>query len=248
MEERFYAEYYEFEDRHWWFLGRRAIVLSLLAAHLPPENGVRRRILDVGTGTGAMLGPLGRFGDTEGIDAEEEAVRACRRRGAANVRHYDGTTIPVDDGTFDVVTVLDVIEHVEDHIALVAEVRRVTRPGGKVMVTVPAFRFLWGPQDEISHHHRRYVRPELRSVLERAGLEIERLSYFNTFLFPPIAAVRLLRRAPASPATARSDFGIGASRTRLNRLLTRVFAGEAALLRHMDMPVGVSLVGVARRP
>jgi len=248
MEQRYYAEYYELEDRHWWFLGRRSVVLGVLTDHLPSRNGGGRRILDVGTGTGAMLEPLGRFGAAEGIDVEEEAVRFCQRRGTTAVRLYDGTTLPFAEATFDVVTALDVIEHVEEQAALMAEIRRVTRPGGKVLVTVPAFRFLWGPQDEISHHHRRYVRGELRSVLEGAGLVIERLSYFNTFLFPPIAAVRLARRGPVAPEQARSDFAIGASRSRLNGMLGRVFAAEAALVRRVDLPFGVSLLGLARRP
>ena len=244
MEQRYYEEYFDVEDRHWWFLGRREVILRLLETSLPTA-GRPSRVLDVGTGTGTMLTHLARFGEAEGVDVEEEAVRLSHRRGATAVRHYDGERLPYDECIFDLVTALDVIEHVDDDEAILREMRRVTRPGGHVLVTVPAFPFLWGGQDEISHHRRRYVRQELRAKLEHAGLQVERVSYFNMLLFPPIAAIRLVRRRRLAATDAHSDFDIPTDA--INGLLARMFAAEARVVSKVDLPFGVSLIALARR-
>jgi 2-polyprenyl-3-methyl-5-hydroxy-6-metoxy-1,4-benzoquinol methylase len=246
MDERFYAEYYEVEDRHWWFLGRREVILRMLAAHLPRLAGGPLRLLDVGTGTGALLRHLERFGEVHAVDVEAEAVRFSHLRGATSVRLYDGTTLPYDDASFDVVTAFDVLEHVPDDSVVLAEMLRVLRPGGTLMVMVPAFPFLWGRQDEISHHYRRYLRSGLGEQVRRAGFQLERLSYFNTLLFAPIAVVRLMRRYTGADVVT-SDFEMTAEGP-VNRLLTRVFAAEARFVARWNLPFGVSLVAVARRP
>lgn len=243
MERDFYRRYFEIEDRHWWFVGRRELFLRLLDRHLGPDAG-GRRVLDVGCGTGTMLGHLARYGSAEGIDASEEAVAFCHERGLDRVRRAEGVPLPFDDASFDLVTALDVIEHADDDGELLRELRRVAKPGGTLLVSVPAFMFLWGPQDEISHHRRRYTRPRLREAVSAAGWTPRRLSYFNTFLFPPIAAVRVLRRErPERPL--RSDFEL-TKPGRLNSLLARVFAAEAPLVDRVDLPFGVSILALAR--
>ena len=151
MEQHYYAEYRAVEDRHWWFLGRRAILLGLLDRHVPVGDPAKR-VLDVGCGTGAMLQQLDRYGTVDGVDADEDAVRFCKGRGLDSVRLLENGSLPFDSGTFDLVTALDVIEHIDDDSAMLAEIHRVLRPGGTFLVTVPAFQSLWGPQDEISHH------------------------------------------------------------------------------------------------
>ncbi len=243
VERDFYAEYYEIEDRHWWFLGRRAIFTRILDRRLGPSDD--RRILDVGCGTGTMVRELARYGRVEGVDADPEAVAFCRERGLRNVRQVDGeAALPFESGSFDLVTALDVIEHVDDDDAMLRELARVLIPGGLLLVSVPAYRFLWGAQDEIAHHKRRYVRPDLRARLEGAALAVERLSYFNTLLFPPIAAIRLLR--PPARGDPRSDFELTRP-GRVNDLLARVLAAEAPLVERFDLPFGVSILGLARR-
>jgi SAM-dependent methyltransferase len=245
MDENFYAEYFEIEDRHWWFLGRRELILRMLSAHLPPTGGGVRRLLDVGTGTGALLRHLERFGEVHAVDVDAEAVRFSHLRGATGVRLYGGTTLPFDDGSFDVVTALDVIEHVADDAAVIAEMHRVLRPGGILLIMVPAFPFLWGRQDEISHHYRRYLRTGLGERVGQAGFQVNRLSYFNTLLFAPIAFVRLARRYTGAEVVS-SDFEM-TSEGPANRLLARVFAAEARFVARWNLPFGVSLVLVGRK-
>lgn len=246
MEERYYSEYFKVEDRHWWFVGRRRIFMRVLDRHLGP--GRSRRILDVGCGTGTMLGRLARYGEPEGMDADAQAVAMCHSRGLERVRHVQSPPLPWEDGSFDLVTALDVLEHADDDRGLLRELTRVTRPGGLVLVSVPAFRWLWGAQDEISHHRRRYVAQELEERVAEAGLELRHLSYFNTLLFPAIAAVRLLRsrRRPASSAV-RSDFELTGP-GRLNDLLGRLFAAEAPAVARLRLPFGVSILALAARP
>ena len=207
MREDFYAEYFRIEDRHWWFVGRRNIVLSMLATHFSRGRDPRTtRILDLGCGTGTMLAHLRRFGDAQGVDADQRAVGFCRARGEERVQLLESQTLPFPDDTFDLVTALDVLEHIEDDGAAMQEVARVLRPGGTLLATVPSYGWMWGAQDEISHHFRRYTAPQLRNLLKQAPFESRRLTYFNTILFPPIAAIRLARRLRPGEAVPRSDF------------------------------------------
>lgn len=245
MRENFYAEYFRIEDRHWWFVGRRQIVLAVLGAHLTPAP--HGRILDFGCGTGTMLGYLRRFGEVEGIDADEHAVRYCHARGQARVQLLDSDALPFPDDSFDLLTALDVLEHIDDDRRSFAEVARILRPGGTFLATVPSYPWMWGVQDEISHHFRRYTRRQLEQRILAAGLELERLTHFNTILFAPIAAVRLARRLRPPEGEPRSDFQMTREGA-VNRLLTAVFSAEARWLRTRDLPFGVSLLALARAP
>jgi SAM-dependent methyltransferase len=244
MDEAFYPAYFELEGRHWWFLGRRKLFLRLLERQFPVD---RRpiEILDFGCGTGAFLEHLERFGTVRAVDADPSAVAFCHTRGRAEVQLVPpGDRLPFPDDSFDLVTTLDVIEHIDDDVGALAELRRVLRPGGRLLVAVPAFMFLWGKQDEVSHHRRRYTARTLRRALADAGFEVDRTSYFNTVLFIPIAAVRLGRRLVRRPGSAQSDFDLGPAA--LNRALGAVFGAEAGLVARRDLPFGVSLLAVAR--
>jgi SAM-dependent methyltransferase len=246
MEQRFYAEYAAIQDRHWWFVGRRRLIGAAIEASLPSSvNG--RRILDIGCGTGTMLAELRRFGDVHGVDAEPEAVEFCHSRGEDQVQLASGVEVPHPDGSFDLVTLLDVIEHVDDDQTLLLEARRVLAAGGSLFVTVPAYQWMWGNQDEIAHHKRRYTRPQLCHSLGRAGFLVERASYFNTLLFAPIAAIRLMRRLAPKPRDVRSDFELNQPGP-LNSALTAVFSRESDLVRNRDLPFGVSILALASVP
>jgi len=244
MEDRFYEEYARIQETHWWFSGRRRVIRNLVARGLSPGPPAGRRILDIGCGTGTNLEELGRFGAVEGVESEPAAVAHCRARGW-NVTRTSGDVVPFGKASFDLVTLLDVIEHVPDDGTILAEARRLTRPGGTLLVTVPAYTWMWGPQDEISHHYRRYDAGRLRASLERAGLKPLRVTYFNTVLFPPIAAVRLLRRLRPAPGEVRSDFELNRPGP-LNSLLAAAFGLEAGMLKRFDLPFGVSLAALAR--
>jgi SAM-dependent methyltransferase len=206
-------------------------------------------VLDVGCGTGAMLAHLSRYGRVLGVDADAAAIRFCRRRGVREVRHVPPGPLPFAGGSFGLVTALDVIEHVPDDAAAVREITRVLTPGGVALITVPAFPILWGRQDEIAHHLRRYRARDLRALVEGADLELLELSHFNTVLFAPIAAIRLARRlARRRPADGdlRSDFAMTRP-GRLNDLLARLFAAEAPLVARRRLPFGVSILALARK-
>ena len=237
------------EDVHWWFVGRRRILLQVLNRYLGPDGSHARRILDVGCGTGTMLTHLAAYGKAEGVDVDEEAIAFCRERGLHDVRHGEATNLPFADASFDLVTALDVVEHLDDDVAAFREMKRVLRPGGRILVTVPAHRFLWGDQDEVNMHKRRYVARELRDRLIQSGFDVMRTSYMNMLLFPPIAAARLLRRLerrlrPNMPQ--QSDFRYPAPGP-VNPLLAAVFGAEGPILRRMDIPFGVSILALAQK-
>ena len=237
------------EDVHWWFVGRRRVLLQVLDRYLGKNGSHERRILDVGCGTGTMLTYLASYGQAQGVDIDEEAVGYCRERGLTDVRLGAAETLPFEDGSFDLVTALDVVEHLDDDAAALREIRRVLRPRGKVLVTVPAHPFLWGDQDEVNQHKRRYVATEVRERLTATGFDVLRLTYINAFMFAPIAAARMLRRLEhrlRPRIKAQSDFRYPAPGP-LNFLLGWIFGAEAPIVRRVDIPVGVSILALAQK-
>ena len=245
MKEEFYAEYYEIENVHWWFLGRWHIFMSLIDQEFPAADRVVS--LDVGCGTGTMVGHLESYGPAFGVDGSSEAARFCQSRGRTRVTQGDATRLPFDDGSFDLVCALDLLEHVTDDVAALAEFARVCRPDGRVLITVPAYRLLWGRQDEISHHLRRYTSRELVEKTRQAGLAVQKVTYFNTVLFPLIAAIRVGRQL--LPGLGSRELASDFSMTRpgpLNDLLASVFRLESAVIRYGSLPFGVSVLVVAR--
>jgi SAM-dependent methyltransferase len=186
---------------------------------------------------------LSQFGDAEGVDISEDALAFCRERGLEKVRLGAGEKLPYDDGTFDLVTALDVVEHMDDDLAGLREMRRVLRPGGRVLLFVPTFMFLWGVQDDVSNHRRRYRLPELRRVLEQAGFEIERMTYANITFFLPILLMRKLMRVTGIKAESENNINVSA----LNGVLGSLFGVESVVLRFMNIPFGVSGLCVARK-
>lgn len=249
MDERLYDQFRDIGDSNWWFEARRKIVGAVLRDALAPSGASNeRRLLDVGCGTGTMLGMLSAFGSVHGLELSPEAVETCRGRYGSTVELHQGS-IPGDlptDGTFDVVGAFDVIEHLDDDAAVLERLRAALRPGGLLVVTVPAFMFLWGQQDVLSHHRRRYRARELRERLVAAGFVVDRLTYFNTWLFPVVATVRVGRRLFGRGRPPGSDFDMAVGR--FDRLLERVFASERHVVRRWSLPFGVSLLALARRP
>lgn len=243
MEARSYQIEAQVERDHWWFEGRRRLLRRLLAPRAPFA-----RALDVGCGTGANAGELARCAEhTIGIDAAAGAIGAAGRR---QPHHEvlicgDAFCLPLADQSVDLVAALDLLEHLDDDQAAVGELFRVLQPGGSVIVFVPALPLLWGLQDQVSHHHRRYRRAQLAALIADAGFVVERLTYFNTLLFAPILALRLAMRA-WRPRSLENENQIGGPR--LNRALGALFRLEGPLLSRLDLPIGVSLACLARRP
>jgi SAM-dependent methyltransferase len=231
-----YRELYELEDRHWWFRGRRAVIWGLLhRAGLPPSP----RILDAGCGTGRNLAEFGRLGAAHGVDPSPQAIAFCRSRGLDGVVEASIESLPFEDASFDLILATDVLEHVpRDDLAL-GELRRVAAPGARLLVTVPAYQWLWSQHDDSHHHLRRYTAPRLRERLLPAGWRPALETYFNTALLPPIAVVRTLARRRA-PRNGRTDYQLTGGA--LNRLLALPMRGEAALIaRGARLPAGVSI-------
>jgi SAM-dependent methyltransferase len=243
MQQHTYSIMYEVEETHWWFVGRRRIIRYFVEEICRGFKGHRPRILDVGCGTGANLELLNRYGDAEGVDVSPDALAFCRARGLQNVRHGAAERLPYEDGSFDLVTALDVVEHLDDDVGGLREMRRVLKKGGRALLFVPAFMFLWGVQDDVSNHRRRYTLNGLRRSVRAAGFEVERATYANISFFAPILLGRLLMRATGLRPASENNINVGA----LNGLLGRVLGAESSLLRRVNLPFGVSALCVARR-
>jgi len=246
MNPAFAEQYGEFETWHWWFRGR----IRILSTVLRRELGLQplARITSVGCGPLSGLDWLVPFlapdGRVIGVDADLRHARGAPDRCLAVAGSAEA--VPLRDASCDLVLALDVLEHLDDDAAGLRECVRVLRPHGLIVVTVPALPSLWGAQDVVSQHRRRYTRATLRDAFGRAGLSPAGLTYFNSLLFPAIAAIRWTRRLwpPAGPV--RSDFEN--SRVGLaNRLLAATFGAESHLVGRVPFPLGTSLLATARR-
>jgi SAM-dependent methyltransferase len=243
MELSYYKIYDRMDKENWWFEVRRKIIGWLIKRYLPEKIG-RLSILDIGCGTGVLMTELKKFGQVTGIDLSEEALAFCRQKGIRNVKRGDVLKIPEPDKKYDLALALDVIEHVENDQQAISEIRRVLKPGGLAIIFVPAFMFLWGVTDIVSHHFRRYTKSQLVKKLLANDFKIERASYFNTFLFPPIFLVRFASRF--LPSKRKDDFFTGAGL--VNKILGLIFSAEAIALRLINFPFGVSIMVVAKTP
>ncbi|MBC8031974.1 MAG: class I SAM-dependent methyltransferase [Pyrinomonadaceae bacterium] len=247
MQAHTYSIMNEVEQGHWWFVGRRQIIRSFLervVRKLRSDVGEANiKMLDVGCGTGANLEMLSDFGAAEGVDVSAEALEFCRARGLENVKQGEAERLPYEDNAFDLVTGLDVVEHLDDDLAGLREMHRVLRREGRALLFVPAFMFLWGVQDDISHHRRRYTLEGLKKVVTEAGFEVERATYVNITFFAPILLGRLLMRATGFRPASENNITIGF----LNGVLGKIFGAESLALRHTGFPFGVSIICVARK-
>lgn len=239
MEERLYQVVHELEDRHWWFRGRRAVIEALLARAGAGDVG---RVLDAGCGTGRNLELYASHGLVEGVDPSEQAVRFCRGRGHLEVQVGDAQSLPFEAERFGMVAATDVLEHVRDDARALAEFRRVAAADALLLVTVPAYSWLWSAEDERLGHCRRYSLPQLRRRAEEAGWRPLLGTYFNLLLLPPIAlARRLPRRQGAKPELELTPGS-------LNAALSLPMRAEARLIRAgVNLPAGVSIGLVCRR-
>ncbi|HWA73027.1 MAG TPA: class I SAM-dependent methyltransferase [Polyangiaceae bacterium] len=241
MEKAYYDTLHGMQARHWWYEARRRILRSVLQGIF--AEGVPTGVLyDLGCGVGANLPVLEQFGETLGVDTSPEAVAYCRENGHTNVRVSDLNRLDgLPDNSASVVVLADVIEHLEDENPCLASARRLLKPGGALVVTVPAFMFLWSPADDLAHHYRRYTRAQLERVIE-AHAQVTTLTYFNTILFPTVVAGRLLEKV----LKRKGDDTAGVPPQPLNELLTRVFALESSCIGRVNLPFGVSLLCIAR--
>lgn len=247
METHIYDQFAALEDRHFWFRGRRAIFFDLIERELGgPRDDLE--ILEVGCGPGGMLSPLSRYGHVFGIDVAHDALRYCRHRGFPEVVTGSGIELPFADASFDVVALFDAIEHIPDHRRVLAEVRRILRPGGYVFISVPAYQFLFSQNDRLVHHQRRYTRGQLDALLREERFTPRKLTYFNTFLFPlilPAVMVLKLKERLLGLPDGQTNLSHEFARP-INGVFAFVMSAERWLLRHMEFPFGHSLIAMAR--
>ena len=230
------------DDRHWWYRGRRRVLHAALdrIVFLPGA-----RLLDAGCGSGRTLDELARYGRVAGVDANPDAVELARRRGHRDVRVARVEELPFRAESFDVVTCLDVVEHTPDDRATLSELRRVTREGGVLLVTVPAYQSLWSWHDVVNLHFRRYDSASLRAVARAAGWEVVGDTHFNSVLLPATAAVRVVQRHRRTHE--RSDLEL--TPAALNGVLELPLRLEARLVASgVRLPAGLSLLATLRRP
>jgi SAM-dependent methyltransferase len=238
------------DERHWWYRGRRRVIRAELDRLWLPD---RAEILDAGCGSGRTMQELAAYGTVSGVELSDAAAEVARARGVGEVVIGRLEELPWSDEHFDLITCLDVLEHTPDDRATLAELRRVCRPGGHLLLTVPACPRLWSTHDEVNHHYRRYSHAALHSAAREAGWTLERMSSFNSLLLAPAAVVRLSRRRRArrrggesTAANYTDELSIGPSW--LNGALEWPLALEARWLRRGGtIPAGLSLLAILRR-
>ncbi|HEY0085440.1 MAG TPA: class I SAM-dependent methyltransferase [Allosphingosinicella sp.] len=241
MDRRVYDRMAELDERHWWYRARRGILTDLIRRRIALPEGAR--ILEIGCGTGHTLEMLQGFGRADGIEIDPAAREIAERRlgrsiGSAPLPQLSG----VEDGAYDMVALLDVLEHVEEDRAALESIARKLKPGGRILVTVPAHPWMWSAHDEVNHHKRRYTRKTLNKVIADAGLKVELLSWFNSLLFPLAAAARIAGRF-----TGNKDSDDRMPPKVVNSLFETIFGWERYALGRMPLPPGVSLVAIVSK-
>jgi len=241
MERAVFDRMADLGDAHWWFVARRRILASVIERVVRPPKAAR--ILEIGCGTGHNLAMLSRFGDvsaTELDDPAREMATARSGRPVARIALPDRGAL--QNGHYDLIALLDVLEHVSDDAGSLKVIHDLLKPGGAILLTVPANPWMWSAHDEAHHHYRRYRKREIEVFAQDAGLTIQLLSYFNSLLFPLVAAARFAGKI----ATRESSDDVMPVAP-INSLLTGIFGLESYLVGRVQMPIGVSLIGVLRR-
>ncbi len=242
MDKQVYIRMDQLEQTHWWFVARRKILSSFLEKLV--HNRKNPKILEAGCGTGGNLQMLKGFGSVSTFEPDGDARGYATEKSGLEIQSgFMPQDIPFKNESFDLVVAFDVLEHVKhDTESLTALSERLSEDG-QLLITVPALPFLWSGHDELHHHHRRYTKQHLKTVLEKAGYKVEKISYFNSFLFPMIAMIRSLNKVLGR--NSHSDESMPSKW--LNSLLTTVFSSEKTFLKFISFPVGVSLIAVAHK-
>ncbi len=242
MESSVYSIEAEIEESHWWFVGRRKLIARIISSLDIPIDA---SILDIGTSSGANLHSLKSLGYQNfcGVDISEEAINFCRQKGFEKVSKGDICNLPFPSNQFHLVLATDIIEHVDDDVRALSEVKRVLRPGGVAIITVPAFNFLWGLQDEVSYHKRRYRKKELKRKVVKAGLSCFKSFYFNYLLFIPIWLGRRIIKLLKIQIKSENELNTPV----LNFILSIIFSLDVWSAPFIKPPFGVSIMMVAKK-
>ena len=251
MDLTYEAKYHQLEEEHWWFASRRDAVYDLIQRLELPATAA---ILEIGCSGGPLMQRLRAAGyaDLTGIDVSGPAIELAQARGVSHVSVMDGAALAFADARFDLVIASDVLEHIEDEGRALREWTRVLKPGGQLLVFVPAHAHLWSEHDVVNHHFRRYSRQDLTAAIQRAGLAVGRSSFWNAAMYFPTAALRLGRRLVSGPVAAVQKPGATGDLHHFagpaNALLLGWVKLENRLLRHLNLPLGVSMFALAHKP
>jgi 2-polyprenyl-3-methyl-5-hydroxy-6-metoxy-1,4-benzoquinol methylase len=237
-----YRLFFQVQQKHWWFVTRKKIVLAAIDSYV--DKNIKLKILDIGCGSGVMLTALEKLGQTFGMDMSDEAISFSKEIFNGKVeKGFLPDQLPYEPDFFNLITALDVIEHIDQDVESLQVIYSLLNSEGKAIITVPAYLFLWSKFDDLNEHKRRYTLTELRTKLITAGFTIEKISYYNTLLFPIVFLVRLLnnilQRDGASDIDIPNSF--------LNYSLEKVFSLEISILRWINLPFGVSILAVVRK-
>lgn len=246
MQKEFYDDMYRQEESYWWYVGRRRLVLALLK-HFLNLKKKSRKFLDVGCGTGVLMRELSLFGESWGVDYSSKVLNYCRKRGNHSLKKADlEKKLPLKDNFFDIATCLDVLEHIKNEKLVLEELHRVIKPGGLVIVTVPAFPRLWSYWDEKVGHQRRYLLTELTNKLQKEGFTVKKAGYFNISILLPITLFRLLKSlAGKQPRKMSTDF-IDVPKF-VNNMLIFISNIESFFVLRTGLPFGLSIICVGKK-
>lgn len=240
MQQYLYQDLYQLEESHWWHKNKRELVFFFIKQNITDK---KNRILDVGCGTGKNIEVFSKLGECWGIDTSPSAIAFCKKRGIKKTIKGNIEQIPFSSQSFNVITALDVLEHVDDSKSL-KEIYRVLKKGGVIIATVPAFPKLWSKWDEVLHHKRRYTSKSLKRILQENKFKIIKISYFYLFLIIPIFLVRLVKNFFFKNYYP-SDFKL--SNNTINYLLRNISGFERFFIPFLSLPFGTSLIVVARK-
>jgi 2-polyprenyl-3-methyl-5-hydroxy-6-metoxy-1,4-benzoquinol methylase len=232
----------EFEENYWWFIGRKKIIGTIIEKHVKLKQNLR--ILDAGCGSGNTTLELKKFGNVYGIDFSFSALRYAKNRGINKVVQSSSYDLPFLSNTFDVITILDVLEHIEDDSRVLKELKRILKQDGIILITVPAFQFLWSDHDTALSHFRRYNHKNLHKIVTQSGLTSTRLTYFISCLFPILALYRILstfKKKKLNPKPTLIQLP-----SIVNNILKQMLYFENKILQAINMPFGLSLFCVAK--
>ena len=242
MNIKMYRIFFEIQKKHWWFVTKKEIVLDTIERYQTKSNDTK--VLDIGCGSGLMLSALQNVGQTFGMDMSDEAIGFSKEifRGKVE-RGFLPDKIPYPENFFNLITALDVIEHIDQDIDALKALRSRLTEDGKAIITVPAYMFLWSAFDDMNEHKRRYTLTELNTKLVQAGFTVEKITYYNTLLFPIVFVVRMLNNVLKRDGASDVDM----PNAPLNFVLRMIFGMEQYLLRYINLPFGVSILAVVRK-
>jgi len=237
-----YRMFFEIQKKHWWFTSKKEIILDIIPRYtnLKPESA----ILDIGCGSGLMLNALEALGQTFGMDMSDAAIQFSQEIFRGPIKKGSlPNNVPYSESKFDLITALDVIEHIDDDAQSLKAIQSLLSEKGTAIITVPAYMFLWSHFDELNEHKRRYTLSELQTKIKKAGLKIEKISYYNTLLFPIAYLVRKLNNLLGRDGVSDIDM----PGQTMNTILRKIFTSEKSLLRYFNLPFGVSILAVVKK-